>query len=254
MNQGKDEAKVPDTPRPTLKIKLKLPTKLSNVNTTSPQGAVKKHDINAKAGHVTDPVSDSVSSGKKEARLQAPPATKRSAETGVDEKPHKKRRISPKLPHSKSSPASSHATDTVGESKPSLMKEGTAHAPPTKKRSAEAAVDDKPDKKRKLNPELPESKSEPANVLQGRINRSKPVGLRNNGKCCYSNSTLQCLLQTPPIRKYCIAKGDSFVDPFTSDKVTIEDVAAYSKHSTRRGTRAKANLTSQFKEVNPNDV
>lgn len=58
--------------------------------------------------------------------------------------------------------------------------------------------------------------------------------LCNNGKQCYSNATLQCLLGTPPIREYCIEKGDAFVDPVTTDKVTVEDVTVSSSYSKGR--------------------
>ncbi|KAI9873367.1 MAG: Ubiquitin carboxyl-terminal hydrolase 21, partial [Pleopsidium flavum] len=148
-----------------------------------------------------------------------------------------------------------HVTDRVSDFPSSGAKEAEIHIPPTSnKRPAELPLEKEDRKKLKISPEPPKRKPWAELIKAGRTNRGKPAGLRNYGNLCYYNAILQSLLQTLPIRQYCLAKGDSFKNPVTSDKVTLDDVNGFSRYATRRGTETRANLSGMFEEVELKDI
>ncbi len=149
-----------------------------------------------------------------------------------------------------------HVTDQVSDFRSSsAKKEVKLHVPPTSnKRPAEASLEKEDQKKLKISLEPPKRKPWAAQVKEGRAKRRKPAGLRNYGNLCYYNAILQTLLRTLPIRHYCLAKGDIFANPVTSDKVTPEDVAGFSKYATRHATETRANLSGMFNQVEPDEM
>ena len=208
--------KLEELKQPVLKIEKR------SENDSGPVTAKNVAEV-AKAGHVTDQVSHSkLSRPNKNERVQGEPAgKKRGAEADLEKDNHKRSKNSPE--------------------------------PSGRKRQADTFFGKREHRRQKASGEAGEGRFVTAQKTQGRQKRQTPTGLRNTQNVCYYNAVLQSLLQTGPIRDYCIAKGDRFTD-LIGEGSTPETLAHISKHTTRRSMKTQDEVTSSFENVKPEDV
>ncbi len=126
--------------------------------------------------------------------------------------------------------------------------------PPAQKRRAAEEPGKRESKRAKVASVAAQRSPLAAKDTEGRTRRRRPAGLRNEGNVCYYNAILQTLLQTAPIREYCLAIERTFTDAVTVDDVTPEEVARFSEHATRRSNETKAKMKSGFDKIHPDEV
>jgi len=107
----------------------------------------------------------------------------------------------------------------------------------------------------KVAPEAPKLKRRAEEDLEGHRQKrqktgSEPgraAGLHNGSNTCYYNAVLQTLVQTEPIRKFCLARAANSAHMNPSEVVV-------GKHATRQNAQTKAWATDLFANVDPDDM
>lgn len=167
---------------------------------------------------------------------------KRLTDADLESKDHKKTKQNP-VPSS--NPEQSGGN---GEKDRKLMSEvAPAIQVPTIKRGAEEDLEGPQQKRQKTGSEPGRDGLSTAQIAQDRKVRQRAAGLRNASNTCYYNAVLQTLVQTEPIREFCLARADKFAHTITSDVVL-------GKHTTRQNAQTQAGATDLFANVDPDDV
>lgn len=117
-----------------------------------------------------------------------------------------------------------------------------------KKRKREEDLQEANQKKRpKTGTTSQDRKSSPSLKPRDRKVRQRAAGLHNTSYTCYYNAILQTLVQTEPIREFCLTRADKLTDAIADDVVV-------GKHTTRSSAQRQATVTNLFEHVDPDDV
>lgn len=167
---------------------------------------------------------------------------KRLADADLESNDHKKTKQNP---DPSTNPELSGAN---GEKDKKLMSEvAPAVRVPTIKRGAEEHLQGARQKRQKIGSEPGIDGLSGAPIAQDRKVRQRAAGLRNAFNACYYNAVLQTLVQTGPIREFCLARADKFAHTVTSGELV-------GKHTTRQNAQTQAGVTDLFVNVDPDDV
>lgn len=118
---------------------------------------------------------------------------------------------------------------------------------PRIKRGVEEALEGERQKRQKTASELGREWLSPAQVAQDRKVRQRAAGLCNASNSCYYNAVLQTLVQTEPVREFCLARAEKFASRVDSEVVV-------GKHTTRRNAQTQAQVADRFADVASDEV
>ena len=238
-----------EAPRPTIKVfrKPNTPTlKFASKKTKNGSDTLDEHHTNSpsKTTESTKVIDKGSKLGPKTAKTdqihELSHSKKRLADTSLERNGYKK---------TKRDLASSSSRKISGadeENNDKSMSKTSPEAPKNKTRAKEDREGNQ-QKRRKTDSTLGRDGLSAAHNAQSMNIRQRAAGLRNASNTCYYNAVLQTLVQTEPIREFCLASAEKFDNPLASNVVV-------GKHTTRQSARTQVQVANIFEDVDSDDV
>lgn len=235
-------------PKPTIKLLVRNTPTPNLASTTTEHGSNQIVGCNKDSPGKTTEAVKVIDKGSKLAAKTANDdkipelsrSKKRLADADLEGNDHKKTKQNPDL----SSNPKRSGEDREVDRKPMSKVAPEAHK---LKGRAEEDLEGHRQKRQKTGSEPGRDGPSATQIARDRRVRKRTAGLRNGSNTCYYNAVLQTLVQTEPIREFCLARAAESAHINPSEVVV-------GKHATRQNAQTKAWATDLFANVDPDDM